>query len=167
MSRQDLYCFVDVLQGGWVGTDGTLRVYTQKGQRLVLFNAYTSEEGGGRGGGTIRADLLLHAPHKHKEALAMRGCLDGHVVDVLLTPEWLASVDHGLCLGRKTEEIDGGSQDNPVGLSQGRVYLLHSVFDDANPRIGAASAILARSDVHVVQTKEIDTMRMPVYGVQG
>ncbi len=106
----------------------------------------------------IGPDLPFHAPDQYKKAFSVDLSLDGHIMNIFFTPEGLAPVDHDLRLCGQAAEIYRGRQDDPVGLSDSRIYLLHFILDDAYTRFGAAAAVLARLDIHVVKPEIFDAV---------
>jgi len=142
--------------------DPCQRVHSQVSQGLVLFDTDAPEEGRCGRRAAIGPDLPFHAPDYYKKTFSVDRALDGHIMNELFTPEGLAPVDHDLCLCGQAAEIDRGRQNDPVGLSDSRIYLLHLILDDAYTRIGTAATVLTRLDVHVVEPEIFDAVQRPI-----
>jgi len=164
--RQVSRGFVNVLQGCRMVLNAWLIVYPQVSQGPVLFDADAPEKGRRCRIGAFSPDLPLHTSYQYEKTFSVDLSLDRHIVDVFLAPKRLAPVDHGLHLCGQSAEIYRGRQYNPVGFSDGRVYLLHLILDNTYTGIGASAAILTRFDVHVIEPEIIDLVYRPVDALQ-
>lgn len=122
----------------------------------MLFDTDAPEKSGRGCIRAVGADLPLHASHEYEQALPVDLSRDRHVVKILFAPERLAPVHHDLRLRGQTAEIYRGRKDDPVCFANSRIYLLHLILDDTYSGVGAAAAILAWFDVHIVQPEIFD-----------
>lgn len=165
---QSFPCLERVLECGGMVQDGTFLIYTEVGECPVFLNGDRSEKCRCRRGRAVNTYLFLHSAHKEQKPVPVRAVLflQRPVMEVLFTPERLATVDHDLRLSGKRKKIYRRGKDDPVGVPDRRVYLLHPVINNTDPRLAASAAILTGPDIHVIQSEDIDPVLSPVDPLQ-
>jgi hypothetical protein len=143
--------------------DLALGVNAQKAHGPMLRHADGPEEGLRGASRALDPFLFLHAPHEDQEPFSsVRSRGDGLFQKILLAPERLAPVDHGLRLGAHAEEEYRRGEDDPVGFADRLVDPGHGVVHDANAGHHAAAAVLTGPDVHHIQLEGHDLVtRLP------